>query len=101
MATYARFLPLRGPLPIFQLSVCLLALWPMRGFLIFEVSRAIESHTPAKATNESETVTEIAPPPMTKEQQQATDKAAQIDFLRTREEWRLCKQRGDRLCLHD
>jgi hypothetical protein len=84
MATYARLLPLRWTLPIFQLSVCLLALWPMRGFLIFELSRSIESHTPAKATSESETVTEIAPPPMTKEQQQAADKAAKIDFLRMR-----------------
>jgi hypothetical protein len=84
MATYARFLPLRWTLPIFQLSVCLLALWPMRGFLIFEVLRSVESHTAAKATSESETVTQIAPPPMTKERQEAADKAAKIDFLRMR-----------------
>jgi acetyl esterase/lipase len=42
MVTYPRLWPLRWTLPIFQLSVCLLALWPMRGFLIFEMSRAIE-----------------------------------------------------------
>ncbi|SRR5712692_4278092 len=84
MVTYPRLWPLRWTLPIFQLSVCLLALWPMRGFLIFEMSRAIESHTPAKATGESERITLIAPPPMTQEQQRAADKAAKIDFLRMR-----------------
>jgi hypothetical protein len=84
MATYFRLLPLRWTLPIFQLSVCLLALWPMRGFLIFEVLRSIESHTPAKATSESGTITEIVLAPMTKGQQEAADKAAKVDFLRMR-----------------
>jgi hypothetical protein len=54
----------------------------MRGFLIFDVSRAIQSHTPAKATAESERIALIAPLP--KEQQQAADKAAKVDFLRMR-----------------
>lgn len=84
MATHPRLLPLRWTLPIFQLSVCLLALWPMHHFLIFEMSRAIESHSSAPATGESERITLIAPPPMTQEPRQAADKAARIDFLRMR-----------------
>jgi hypothetical protein len=74
--------PLRWALPIFQLSLCLLALWPMRGFLIFEVSQSIESYASAKRVGGSESVTQIAIPPMTKEQQQAADQALSRAFLR-------------------
>jgi len=84
MPTNPRCVPLRWALPIFQLSLCLLALWPMRGFLILEVSRSIESYASAKTVSGSEPVTQIAIPPMTKEQQQAADKAEGRAFLRMR-----------------
>jgi|SRR5579871_727971 len=84
VANNPRCLPLRWALPIFQLSLCLLALWPIGGFLIFELSRSIESYASAKPVSESEPVTQVAIPPMTKEQQQAADKAEGRTFMRMR-----------------
>lgn len=56
----------------------------MRAFLIFEVSRSIESYASTKTLTRSEPVMQITIPPMTKDQQQAADKAVRRDFLRMR-----------------
>ena len=79
-----RSLPMRWALPIFELSLCLLALWPIGGFLIFELSRSVESYSSNKPVSASEPVARIVIPPMTREQQQAADKAEARAFVRMR-----------------
>lgn len=80
-----RTLPLRWVLPVIQLLICLVCLWPSRYFLLFELSQSIKSYVPVRnsgtGTNNS---VEIEIPVLTPEQQQEADRTAKIEFLRMR-----------------
>jgi len=77
--------PFRWVLPIIQLLICILALWPSRYFLLFEVSQSIESHAPAQSGKEASTPPiDIEIPTLSREQQIAADRAAKVQYLRMR-----------------
>src|SRR6266496_4747468 len=50
MAT-ARIFPFRWLLPVMQLWLCLLAIWPSRYLVLFEMSQSIESYFPARRSS--------------------------------------------------
>ena len=75
--------PFRWVLPVVQLLICLVVLWPARYFLLFELSQSIESYAPQAKHSSSEPV-QIDIPTLTPQQQQASDRAAKIEDLRMR-----------------
>src|SRR5579859_7994724 len=74
MASHRGF-PFRWVLPSAQLLVCLVLLWPVRQFLLFEVIQSIHSYsssTQSDGISSSEGVTIIVPP-ISREAQQRAD----------------------------
>ena len=77
--------PFRWVLPIVQLLICLLALWPSRYFLLFEVSESLESYAPAQSRKEASTPPiDIQIPTLTREQEIAATRVARVEYLRMR-----------------
>jgi hypothetical protein len=67
--------PFRWVLPIVQLGICVALLWPMRGFLVFEIMESLHSYsilTPKTSpTSDSNVVYNIVVPTTPEEQRQA------------------------------
>lgn len=70
MAADYRSFPFRWVLPSLQLVVCLALLWPVRGFIFFEVMQSIRSYSTAEstATSDPKEVDAITLPPAPDEQ---------------------------------
>jgi hypothetical protein len=84
MKKQVRPFPFRWALPAVQFLVCFVSLWPSRYFLLFEVSRSIESYAPAQSRRASGPPLRIDIPTLTPEQQDAADRAAKNEYLRMR-----------------
>ena len=83
MKEQAAGLSFRRVLPIAQLLICLIALWPSRYFLLWQVSQSVKQYFPARAQQEqSGPAINIDIPTVTPEQQEAADRAARMEELR-------------------
>ena len=73
----------RRVLPIVQLLVCAIVLWPSRYFLLWQVSQSVGADLPARARQQQPGRTiNIEIPSLTPEQQQVADRAARMEGLR-------------------
>jgi len=81
MAPQHRSFPFRWVLPIVQLVLCVVLLWPMRGFLFFEVMESIHSYSilapKTGATSDSKVIYNIVLP-TTREEQQRADSVTKL-----------------------
>ena len=84
MKEQLRTFPFRWVLPAIQVLLCFSSLWPLRYFLLFEVSQSIASYAPAHSRKEISPQLNIEIPTLTPEQQGAADRAAKIEYLRMR-----------------
>jgi hypothetical protein len=76
-------LSFRRVLPVAQLLICVIALWPSRYFLLWQVSQSVEEYLAARAQQQRSGPTiNIEIPSLTPEQQQAADRAARVEDLR-------------------
>jgi len=83
MKEQAAGLSFRRVLPIAQLLICLIALWPSRYFLLWQVSQSVKEYFPARAQQEQAgPAINIDIPTLTPEQQEAADRATRMEDLR-------------------
>jgi hypothetical protein len=85
MALDHRSFPFRWVLPCMQLVVCLALLWPVRGFVFFEVMQSVRSYSTAEgsATADSKEVYAITLPTNPNEQRRVDASAKLWEALRT------------------
>jgi hypothetical protein len=84
MKQQRRAFPFRWVLPLTQLLVCLVFLWPSRNFFLFELSQSIASYAPVHAKSGASNAVQIDIPGLTPRQQQEADRTANIEYLRMR-----------------
>jgi hypothetical protein len=83
MKEQAAGLSFRRVLPIAELLICVIALWPSRYFLLWQVSQSVKEYVPAIAQpQQSGPAINIDIPSLTPEQQQAADRATRMEDLR-------------------
>jgi hypothetical protein len=66
-------LPVRWVLPFVQLAICLIALWPLRGFLIFEARGSMPSYSDRSSEGDPVLRSKIVIPAISPEEQQRAD----------------------------
>jgi hypothetical protein len=77
-------LPLRWQMPIAQLSLCFLILWPMRGFLLFDLSQSARAYAPVRANRLPSATVNIELPSLSPEGRKAAERVARTEQLRMR-----------------
>ncbi len=83
MKGHSADLPFRRVLPIAQLLICVIVLWPSRYFLLWQVSQSVREYLPARAQQQQSGPTiNIEIPSLTPEQQKTADRAARMEDLR-------------------
>lgn len=73
--------PFRWLLPAAQLSLCFIALWPSRYFILFQISHAIARYAPVRPGKTSTTTLNIQIHTLTAEQQAVADRAHRFEDL--------------------
>jgi len=81
MKEQAAGLSFRRVLPIVQLLICIIALWPSRYFVWFQLSQSLQTYALVKPQHPLPPIN-IGIPTLSPQQQQEADRAARIEQLR-------------------
>lgn len=81
MKEQAAGISFRRVLPIIQLLICIIALWPSRYFVLFELSQSLEAYALVKPQRPLPPIN-VDIPTLTPQQQKEADRAATVEELR-------------------